>query len=405
MNTRAIAAGILIRIRDEGAYSNVLLPQATKDLGGPDRAFVYRLVTSALRRIRQIDAIIEASTGRSLDQLDPEVSAILEIAIGELLTDDKGNAYATVNESVEATKQLDRPKASGLVNGVLRSLGRDGMAQLHPDIARDFSVPGWLWGALITDHGFAQATQLLEGLRTDAPSISVRLRPGGTLPEGAEPLAGIPDAYRLTKPPGPTSGVVFADGASTAVALALAPRSGEVVLDMAAAPGGKTMSLWDQTAGGATIIAMDSHRRRLQSTRRRLDAENVAPHWMIADGTSAPFRDGSVDAVLLDAPCSGVGTLRRRPEIAMRLDKRAPQRMAERQRKMLAEAWRVTRPGGRIVYSVCTILAAESVAVVADYPAVPPPGLPGRVWEKGRLLAPHLTETDGMFVAVIRKSS
>ena len=97
MNTRAMAAGILIRIRDEGAYSNVLLPQATKDLRGPDRAFVYSLVTGALRRLRLVDEVIEAVTGRKLADLDPEVSAVLEVAIAEMITDDRGNVYATVN--------------------------------------------------------------------------------------------------------------------------------------------------------------------------------------------------------------------------------------------------------------------------------------------------------------------
>lgn len=403
MNTRAIAARTLIRIRDEGAYSNVVLPHETKGLRGPDRAFVYSLVTSALRRLRLVDEIIETASGRALDQLDPEVSAVLEIAISELLTDEKGNVYATVDESVEAIKQLDRPRASRLVNGVLRGLGRNGMPKLDTDVARDLSVPGWMLETMIADHGHTEAMDLLEGLRTAAPARGLRVRPGGTVPEGAEPIAGIRDAYQLTSRPRGARGVVFADGASSAVALALAPRPGELVLDMAAAPGGKTLSLWDQTGGKATIVAMDRHRRRLRSAKRRLDREDVRPQWMIADGMGTPFADGSFDAVLLDAPCTGLGTLRRRPEIAMRLDAKAPERMAKRQRAMLAEAWRVTRPGGRVVYSVCTTFAAETVAIVADYPAQSPPGLPGTSWGRGLLLTPHLTGTDGMFVAAMSK--
>ena len=404
MNTRAIAAGILIRIRDEGAYSNVILPQATQDLSGPDRGFVYSLVTGALRRMRLIDAIIEAGSGRSIDQLDAEVSAVLQIAVGELLTDSKGNVYATVNESVEAIKQLDNPRASGLVNGVLRGLGRNGMPPLEPDSARELSVPGWLLQAMITDHGQGEASELLDGLRRGSPAVAVRVRPGAEVPEGANPVQGIADVYQLTRQPKSGRGVVFADGASAAVALAVAPQPGETVLDMAAAPGGKTMSLWDQSQGQATIIAMDRHRRRLSSAKRRLDNEDVHPVWMLADGTRTPFGEGSFDAVLLDAPCTGLGTLRRRPEIAMRLDQKAPRRMARQQRQMLAEAWRITRPGGRIVYSVCTTFAAETVGVIAEYPSARPPDLPGRPWGNGLLLAPHITGTDGMFVASIPRT-
>ncbi|MCP4304442.1 MAG: methyltransferase domain-containing protein [bacterium] len=404
MNTRAIAADILIRIRDEGAYSNVLLPQATKDLSGPDRAFVYSLVTGALRRLRLVDDVIEEVAGRKLADLDPEVSAVLEVAIAEMITDDRGNVYATVNESVEAIKHLDRARAARLVNGVLRGLDRNGLPELERNPARDVSVPDWIVQVLITDHGRDEALDLLDGLRNMPPTVSVRVRPGASIPEGSVPIAGIPDTYGLTGRPRAVPGVVFADGASSAVALAVAPRPGETVLDMAAAPGGKTMSLWDQSGGQATIVAMDRHGRRLRSAKRRLDKENVRPCWMTADASNAPFADAVFDAVLLDAPCTGLGTLRRRPEIAMRLEGKAPNRMAEKQRAMLAEAWRITRPGGRIVYSVCTVFAAETVDVVAGYPAAPPPGVPGRQWGSGLLMAPHSTGTDGMYIATIDKT-
>lgn len=400
MNTRAVAAGILIRIRDEGAYSNVVLPQATQHLAGLDRSFVYSLVMSALRRLRQIDAIIVVTTGRAIDQLDPEVAAVLEIAIGEMLSDSKGNTYATVNESVEAIKQMDRPRASGLVNGVLRRLGRDGLPELEKNPAVGFGVPDWIVQVLVTDHGREEAFALLEGLR-GGPSVSVRVRPGGSVPDKAEPIPGIPDAYNLIGPPRATSGVVFTDAASTAVPLALAPQPGELVLDMAAAPGGKTMSLWDQSEAKAELVAMDRHERRLFSARRRLDKERVFPRWIVADGVGAPFPDETFDAVLLDAPCTGLGTLRRRPEIAMRLEGKAPRRMAAIQKQMLAEAVRVTRRGGRVVYSVCTTFADETVDVVTGFNASPPSGLPGRPWGRGLLLAPHTTGTDAMFISVI----
>ncbi len=403
MNTRAMAAGILLRIRDHGAYSNVLLQRATRDLSRPNQAFVYRLVTAALRQLRTIDAVIERVSGRSLEALDPEVSAILEVAVGELLDADQDSVYATVNESVEAIKQLGRPRAAGLVNGALRSLVREGIPELPGDGARSFSVPEWVLGRITHDHGKAAARELLTGLRESGPGIAIRVRPGGQIPEGAEAITGIADTYRLDHHPGSLEGVVVSDAASSAVALAVGVEPGESVLDMAAAPGGKTISLWDQAAGLSEIVAMDSHPRRLRSARTRLEGQGVNPRWVIGDGERAPFCNSTFDAVLLDAPCTGLGTLRRRPEIAMRLTTKGLDTLAARQRAMLAEAWRVTRPGGRIVYSVCTVFAAETVDVVASYPAQAPEGIPGAEWGSGLLLSPHRNGTDGMFVSVITR--
>ncbi len=403
MNTRAIAAAVLLRIRDHGAYSNVLLPKATAQLSASDQAFVYRLVTDALRNLRTIDAIIELTADRSVASLDPEVGAVLEIAVGELLMDSKDAVYATVNESVEASKQLGMGRAAGLVNGVLRTLSRDGLPELPGDKARSLSVPEWVLGKVTQDHGKGVAGELLRGLRRPAPGIGIRVRPGATAPEGAEPVAGIDGAYRVGHLPNATADVIVSDAASTAVAGAVAAGPGDLVLDMAAAPGGKTAGLWDQTSGRAQIVAMDSHHRRLRSARKRLAELGVEPHWVEGDAMQAPFADATFDAVLLDAPCTGLGTLRRRPEIAMRLKTKALGKLAAQQAAMLAEAWRIAKPGGRIIYSVCTIFAAETVDVVADYPAAPPQGIPGMEWGKGVLLAPHLTDTDGMFIAAIER--
>lgn len=403
MNTRAISAAILLRITDHGAYSNVLLPSATGALSPADRAFVYSLVMGALRQVRTIDAVMAEVTGRDPEDLDPEVRVVLEVAIGELMDAEGDAVYATVNESVEAVKQLGFPRASGLVNGVLRTLVREGMPVLRGDKARELSVPEWVLGKLTADHGRRTARSLLSGLRGGAPAIGVRVRPGTEPPEGAAPLPGILGAYSVSRLPEDLDGLVVSDPASTAVAQALAVQPGERVLDMAAAPGGKTSALWDATGGRIELVACDRHPRRLRSARARLDVLGILPHWVLADGNRAPFGDELFDAVLLDAPCTGLGTLRRRPEIAMRLKPAAVETLAGQQNTLLREAWRVTRPGGRIVYSACTLFAAETVDIVAGYPAAAPAGLPGESWGKGIVLAPHLTGTDGMFVSVIQR--
>jgi 16S rRNA (cytosine967-C5)-methyltransferase len=398
-----MAAAILLRITDHGAYSNVVLNTATRGLAREDRAFVYSLVNGALRQIRTVDAIIAAAAGRKVEDLDEDARGVLEIAVGELLNATGDAAYATVNESVNAIKELGNPRASGFVNGVLRRLVRDGMPDLEGDKARELSVPEWVLGRLTSDHGRQRARGLLSGLRSAAPAIGIRARPGAQLPAGAEPVRGIPSAFAVQAVPDDLTGIVITDAASTAVAAAVGAQQGERILDMAAAPGGKTSALWDNAGGRINLIAMDRHPRRLRSARNRLEELGIHPCWVIADGTNVPFREGQFDAILLDAPCTGLGTLRRRPEIAMRLEPKGLETLVSQQRVMLAEAWRLVRPGGRIVYSVCTLFAAETVDVVADYPAAPPGGLPGEEWGSGVLMAPHLTGTDGMFVSVITR--
>ena len=219
-----------------------------------------------------------------------------------------------------------------------------------------------------------------------------------------KPSPGIAGAYYVDGPVTPGHEITYSDAASTAVGLALGSQPGERVLDMAAAPGGKTLHLWDLAGGEAEVVALDRHRRRLRSAQARLAESGATPIWINGDGRRLPFAEGVFDAVLVDAPCTGLGTLRRRPEIAMRLAEDSPGKLGVQQAKMLAEAWRVTRPRGRIVYSVCTVFPAETVDIVADYPASAPVGLPGRLWGKGLLLAPHVTGTDGMFISRIERT-
>jgi 16S rRNA (cytosine967-C5)-methyltransferase len=167
------------------------------------------------------------------------------------------------------------------------------------------------------------------------------------------------------------------------------------VADIAAAPGGKTSHLLDQTGEAGLVIAADSHRRRLADARRRVPGA----HWVVADATTLPFRAGTFDRVLLDAPCSGLGTLRRRPEIRFRVTEAEVRRLAKDQKEMLERAAELVAPGGRLVYSVCTVTPEETIEIVAGGGFEPPP-IPGELWGEGRLLAPHLTGTDGMFVAM-----
>ena len=133
-----------------------------------------------------------------------------------------------------------------------------------------------------------------------------------------------------------------------------------------------------------------------------MSKHGVSVPWVVADGRQSPFRESAFDAVLLDAPCTGLGTLRRRPEIRFKSSPADIARLAALQEALLESAVRLVRPGGRVVYSVCTVTEAETVRIVEGFEASPPEGLPGEVRGKGLLLAPHLTGTDGMFISVIK---
>ncbi|MGH9891728.1 MAG: hypothetical protein ACREA0_07055, partial [bacterium] len=188
----------------------------------------------------------------------------------------------------------------------------------------------------------------------------------------------------------------LADPSSVAVVSALGVERGQRVADLAAAPGGKTMDIADRLGHDGMVVASDPKQRRALRAARRVPQAQ----WMIADGRAPALRGRRFDRVLIDAPCSGLGTLRRRPELRHRATPAEVVRLATLQRQMLAAGFELVADGGRLVYSVCTVTPEETVDQVRDLGAKPPGGLPGREWGGGWLLAPHLTGTDGMFVAV-----
>ena len=171
----------MLRISEKGAYSNVLLPVVTRVLAAVDRAFVYRLVTDALRNSRRVDQVIAAASPRGIEGLDPEVLAILRIAVSEFVSGGTAGVYATVNESVDAVRQLGRPRAAGFVNAVLRKLASGGLPSTAESPAVTFAVPDWMFEALCDAHGQLEATRMLAGLR-DSPATPLRIRPGGRPP-------------------------------------------------------------------------------------------------------------------------------------------------------------------------------------------------------------------------------
>ena len=220
---------------------------------------------------------------------------------------------------------------------------------------------------------------------------------GGVPPPSDALPTSIPGAFTHPQNRIPDQAIVQ-DAASVAVVEALGVSSEDRVLEVGAAPGGKTLAIRDRRP--ADLVSVDLHPRRIRKAARRLARAGYPRGWVRADGVRLPFRNGGFDKVLVDAPCTGLGTLRRRPEVRLRVTESDRNRLAALQQQLLDQALEMVRPGGRLVYSVCTLTSAETLEIVAGRGGRPPTLLPGLTVDSGLLLAPHLTGTDGMFIAV-----
>ena len=393
---RVAAVRCLGRVVRGGAWSNRIVAAEAAALGEDDRRLVRRLLYGTLRRLSAIDSDLAGRIPRGLDRTETVVLDVLRIALGEL-TSPGGAHHAAVHSAVEAVRELGHARASGFVNGVLRAHLRDGGLHVEslPAAVRH-GVEEWLIEDLEATLGPTGARAFLEASDTDAPRTG-RVRPGAHMPAGAMDLGdGLVELAEGDVP----ADVVIQDVASASVVSALGDVRGLRVLDMAAAPGGKTLQVWDQDP--ALVVGMDVHPRRLERAADRLAKLGYGGPWMRADGRSLPFSSGSFDRVLLDAPCSGLGTLRRRPELRYRVTKAEIGRLAALQARMLDEALRVVRDGGIVVYSVCTVTRAETTDVVTPRGGQAVGLTRGASLGSGTLLTPHLDGTDGMFISMFR---
>jgi 16S rRNA (cytosine967-C5)-methyltransferase len=281
-----------------------------------------------------------------------------------------------VGETVEVAPR----RARGLVNAVLRRVADAPVA--WPDDATRLSVPDWVLARLAADLGPADAEAALAAMNQPA-TVSQRA-----------------DGY-------------VQDPASQEVAEAVGVEAGELVLDLCAAPGGKATALAG-AAEGVQVVAADRRPGRAGLVAANAARVGVTDRVAVvaADGTRPPFRTGRFDRVLVDAPCSGLGTLRRRADLRWRVEPEAVERLADLQSDLLGAAADLVRPGGTLVYSVCTLTTAESTEVddrlAAQRPGLEPldpPGDPWRAWGRGAILLPQAAGTDGMCLYRYRREA
>jgi 16S rRNA (cytosine967-C5)-methyltransferase len=434
---RRAAYDVLRAVADRDAYANLLLPSllAERGLAGRDAAFATELAYGTLRGRGTYDAILAACSDR--DELDPPVRDVLRLGVHQLLATRVGQ-HAAVTTSVDLAKDVCGPRPSGFVNAVLRRVAtRDLDAWIGiivPDRSRDpsgylavrHSYPRWIVDAFRDALGPAAETEIEAALAAGnaRPDVVLAASPDG-FPGSAERTRWSPYGFRLAGgDPAPlvAAGAAVQDEASQLAALALAraePSAGadRLWLDLCAGPGGKARLLSGLAAErGARLVASDVRPHRALRVAEALRRARRDPAVIAADGRRVPWRPGTFDRVLADVPCSGLGSLRRRPEARWRKTPADVAGLAALQRELLAAAIDSARPGGVVGYVTCSPHLAETRQVVTAVaegrgdvtilgaPALLPevPGLPGpdprfaQFW-------PHRHGTDAIFIALLRR--
>jgi len=453
---RRAAYDVLRAVADRDAYANLLLPALLTERGltGRDAAFATELTYGTLRGRGSYDAILAACSDR--DDIDPPVRDVLRLGAHQLLATRVGS-HAAVATSVDLAKDVCGPRPSGFVNAVLRRVATrdlDGWIQIvAPDRSGDpsgylavrYSYPRWIVDAFGDALG-PDAAEIDDALAAGnvRPQVVLALSPGadGPLPDG-ERTRWSPYGFRLAGgDPSPlvASGLAAVqDEASQLAALALTrtgvPGQDKLWLDLCAGPGGKARLLGALAAErGARLVAADLHphrARRVLDALNRAGGENSAGHEnsagrqnhgvIAADGRQAPWPAGTFDRVLADVPCSGLGSLRRRPEARWRKAPGDVAELASLQRELLGTALDSVRPGGVVAYVTCSPHLAETRDVVTavararddvtilDAPAVLADVLRLRCADSGAgsrfaQFWPHRHGTDAIFLALLRRN-
>ena len=415
---RICALRVVRRVFEQGAYADRALASEAADLQTRDRALAMALSYGTVQRRATLDHVAGQLVKRPLNRLDAPVLAILRLGLFELLYLGGAAEYAVVNEMVELAKQ-QYPHGAGLVNAVLRRGARDGRGMLErlddetPQSAAVLhSVPGWLASKWWEELGAAEARALLRVVNEPTESV-LRVNTlvasladvQTALPVPSRPAgvggADLPEALVLDGPFDVHGSELWSSGsvqpqsrASMLVSRILAPEPGQRVLDLCAAPGGKTTHLAALMRGRGEIVAVERHPGRaaaLERTAARLGAASVR----VEVGDAGCARgDGPFDRILVDPPCSGLGTLQSRPDLRWRARPEAVAELAAAQGRILAAGADVLAPGGVLVYSVCTISREEGEGVIEhfldsyhDFEAV----------DVVQLL-PHRDQTDGFFI-------
>lgn len=420
MNARELTFHLLYRLKKTAAYSNLLLDSELKkaELSAQDVRFATALFYGVIEKQIYLDYQLSRVLRRPIKKLRDEVLIILRMGVYQLQFMDKVPDSAAINESVKLAKKNRCAYASGLVNAALRSVQRNGA--LLPNKTDEnyfsvrYSVPQFLIQLWEEDYGKENAQGILESLdepaqlhmrvntmRIDAPALCKVLAQEGV---NACIHPNVPDCLVLEKIGDITCLQTFRDGlfhmenaAAQMAALLVEAKQGERVLDVCAAPGGKTFTMAEQMKQGE-IFACDLYESRtglILSGAQRLKIDFIHP--FVQDATVFNEHFGLFDRVLCDVPCSGLGIIRSKPEIRYKTQADIAA-SAENQYAILCTSFRYLKPGGILVYATCTLHKAENETVVERFLSEHKATL-----LRQKTFFPHIDHTDGFFAAVLQK--
>ena len=441
-DARSVSLDCLLQILEKGGYSHLVLRKELDRLEDPrERAFAARLTEGTIERLYELDHIIGQFSRVRTEKLKPVIREILRMGIYQLKYMEVPDR-AAVNESVRLASARGFSSLRGYVNGVLRAAAR-GLSEVHypsreqgfvPWAKIRYSMPEWIIEELAAEYGEERTGKLLEaGL--GARPLSVR----GNLSRASEeeiresltsqgvraiPAEGIPGAFFLEEAGDPRRLSAFTEGliqvqdiSSMLAGMAAAPAPGDLVLDVCAAPGGKSLHAADQMRGTGHVEARDVSREKV-----RLIEENI--HRSRLSNLSAKVWDARkldasmvsrADVVIADLPCSGLGIIGRKGDIKYKMTKEAQRELAALQREILDTVWQYVKPGGRLVYSTCTLFPSENREnadwFCENHPFTPEDlkeRLPERFFARGGdpgqlQLLPGEQGGDGFFIAAFRR--
>jgi 16S rRNA (cytosine967-C5)-methyltransferase len=418
---RSVAASVIARVTHDNAFAAAALDtelDRAVQLEGRDRALATELTYGTLRLLPWLEGRISKYSKRgNINSLDATVRAHLTVAAYQILVLTRVPAFAAVSEAVTLIRSLRGSQVGGFANAVLRKIASEPKpTEEELSKAALSSTEPTLRAAMVRSIGEEGARALVSshappplGLRIedaserDAWITKLReARPEGSFEPGAlSPHAVIAlGAGRVITLPGYDEGAwTPQEEGSQVIALALEAAAGDVVLDACAGRGNKTGLLARAVGAKGAVDAADVHPKKLDRLKRELERIKVQPRetfavdWSLGVGDAKP---GSYDRVLIDAPCSGTGTLRRRPELLLKRAGSDLAELARLQRAILERVATLVRPGGRVVYSVCSVLREEGEEVIANLPSL-------ELLSTRRLL-PHVEGTDGYFIASFVRS-
>ncbi|CAG9611129.1 Ribosomal RNA small subunit methyltransferase B [Bacillus rhizoplanae] len=439
-NVRELALDGLVQVEKSGAYSNLLLNNLIEksNIDKKDVGLLTEIVYGTIQRRDTLDYYLQPFLRKKIELW---VKVLLRLSLYQMLYLDRVPERAVIHEAVEIAKRRGHKGIAGLVNGVLRSIQREGVPSLdeikssEKRLAIATSHPEWLVKEWIEAYGIETAQKMCEvNLLPPVPTARVNVAKAsieealktletegiqakyGDLSEDAVQIEKGNVAHTKAFQEGLLS---IQDESSMLVARALNPEAGDTILDSCAAPGGKTTHIAERLQGTGKVISLDLHPhkvRLIQQQAKRLQLENVEAKTLDARKVQEHFEQESFDKVLVDAPCSGFGVIRRKPDIKIGKQKEDSERLANIQLSILEKVAPLLKKGGRLVYSTCTIEKIENEQVVElflqSHPEFEwdttmkerlPKAVHPYVVEGGVQILPHYFATDGFYIACLRK--